>query len=110
MTLKLATVVLLACTACHRDETETPQRLNIEVTGSPECLGLATGRLGLPAATMPVWSNGRGTMEFGPFEATQFSKVVKQLHATRCVQAIRQRPCANGLSDIDMCNAPARRS
>ena len=110
MTLKLATVVLLACAACHSDETKPPQRVNIEVTGSPECLGSVVGRLDLPAVTMPVWSNDRGTMEFGPFEAAEFSKAVKRLRTTKCVQAIRQRPCANGLSDVDMCHAPERRS
>ena len=110
MMLKLATIVLLACAACHSNETKPPQRINVEVTGSPECLGRATGRLGLPAVTMPVWSNDHGTMEFGPFEATKFSEVVKRLQATKCVQAIRQRPCANGLSDVDMCDAPERRN
>ena len=110
MRLKLATFVLLACAACHKGETEPPQQVNIEVTGSPECLGNVVGRIGLPAVTMPIWSNNRGAMEFGPFQATAFSNVVKRLRTTKCVQAIRQRPCANGLSDVDMCNAPERLS
>ena len=105
MKLKLATVALLACASCHERETKSPQRVNIEVTGSPECLGSTIGRLDLPAATMPVWSAHLGTMELGPFDATEFPKAVKQLRTTKCVRAIQQRPCATPMTDVGTCNA-----
>jgi hypothetical protein len=110
MTIKLAIVAVFTCAACHAGETEPPQRVNIEVTGSPQCLASVVGLLDLPAATMPVWSGRFGRMEFGPVEATGFSGVVGLLRTTKCVQAIRQRPCATRLSDLDTCNAPKRRS
>jgi hypothetical protein len=100
MTLKRSTVALFTCAACHAGETEPPQRVNIEVTGSPQCLANVAGRLDLPAVTMPVWSGRLGRLEFGPVEATGFSKVVGLLRTTKCVQAIRQQPCATGLSDF----------
>ena len=106
MKLKLATVVLLACAACHERETKSPQRVNIEVIGSPECLGSTIGRLGFPAATMPVWSAHIGTMELGPFDTLEFPRVVKQLRTMKCVRAIRQRPCATPMTDVETCSAP----
>ena len=105
MKLKLATVALLACAACHERETKSAQRLNIEVIGSPECLGSTVGRLDLPAATMPIWSDHLGSMELGPFDAVEYPKVVKQLRTTKCVRAIRQRPCATPMTDVGTCNA-----
>lgn len=105
---KLAAVTLLTFAACDRGEIEPPQRVNIEVTGSPECLARVFNRIGLSAATMPVWSDHIGAMEFGPVETIKVSKAVDRLRTTKCIQSIKQRPCANPLSDVDKCNARER--
>jgi hypothetical protein len=63
MTPKLVTVALFTCAAFLVGETEPPQRVNIEVTGSPQCLANVAGRLDLPAVTMPIWSGSLGRME-----------------------------------------------
>lgn len=107
---KLAAVTLLTFAACDRGKIEPPQRVNIEVTGSPECLARVVNRIGLSAATMPLWSDHIGTMEFGPVEAVMVPKAVDRLRTTKCMQSIKQRPCANPLSDVDICNARERHS
>lgn len=110
MRIQVLLVVLLACAGCGRAVTQPPKRVNIEVTGSAQCLGNIAADLGLSTATMPVFTNQVGRVEFGPVEATEFSKLVDQIRAAKCVQAIQQRPCATPLSDADTCNAPALRA
>lgn len=110
MRLQVATAALLACAACDRGATEPPKRVNIEVTGSAECLGSLVSDLDLRMATTPVFTDNIGRMEFGPIEATEFPKVVDRLRAAKCVQVIRQLPCTTPLSDIDWCNAPVGQS
>ena len=110
MTFKLAIVALLICTACHSSETEPPQRKNIEVVGASECLSSITIALELPIATSPVWVDRIGTVEFGPFGAKNFFRVMEQLRREECVRAIRQRPCKNEGSDVNTCSTPERLS
>ena len=104
------TAVLLT-SACTGAEVSTPERINIEVTGSPECLSTAYATLddhGVGAATVPVWARGIGKIEFGPIEIHRAPEVRSWLSAAACVEAVRQRPCSTPLTDVDFCNAPKR--
>jgi hypothetical protein len=107
----ICTAALLTTGACTGAEITTPERINIEVTGSAECLATANVTLmdyGVDAATMPEWEQGIGKMEFGPIEVKRVPEVRRRLSAAACVRAIRQRPCSTPLTDVDFCNAPQR--
>lgn len=108
MRLKVEIVALLACASCDGGESAPRKRVTIEIAGGAQCLGSMTGALDLPAATMPVWTNHLGRIELGPFGAAELPGVINRLQAMKCVQAIRQRPCATPLTDIDRCSAPSR--
>lgn len=80
---------------CHELPIErAPERVNVEVTASPECLATATTALGdidmnIAVAVMPVWRDGTGRMEFGPVGPAKLSQVETKLDAISCIRSIR---------------------
>lgn len=86
-----------------------PERVNLEVSGSPECLALAVhamDEIDVSFATAPVFSNAVGQMQFGPVEGEQLQAANLKLQELSCVRAIRQRPCATPTTDVNWCDAP----
>jgi hypothetical protein len=110
MKLKLVTLTFLTLASCHKEEARPPQRVNIEVTGSPECLAEVVGSTELPTATFIVWTDNVGKMEFGPVESSKASKAMDQLRATKCIKTVRRRPCRIQTTDADACPIPERHS
>jgi hypothetical protein len=111
MKVGVAIVSWLACVSCTPSEdtpVETPKRSNLEVVGSPECLGKVVGGLGLPVATLPTWKEHLGRLELGPIEEAELPTVVRQLREVGCIKAIRVRACRTPHTDVDLCNAPSR--
>ncbi|QAY78162.1 hypothetical protein [Sphingosinicella sp. BN140058] len=111
MTPRWIWTAALLTSACTDGEVGTPERINVEVTGSPECLSTVYASLndhGIAAATMPAWEKGIGKMEFGTIEIHRAPEVRSWLTTAACVRAIRQRPCSTPLTDVDFCNAPKR--
>lgn len=105
-------VTLFAAGACKENQKPYPERLNIEVTGFPQCLGQMVvwfGDYDIPAVTMPKWRNDHiGTMEFGPVDVVKLTHVERSLNAVTCVRALRRRPCSSPLTDVEQCTASAR--
>ncbi len=109
--LGFALSIMLACAGCDQVESAPPpQRLNIELTGTPECLAHVgidlLSDLQISPATMPVWSTGIGRQEFGPVEVGELPAVKRKLRSSACLKAIRQRPCATPLTDVAVCLDP----
>ncbi len=103
--------IMLACAGCDQAETAPPpQRLNIELTGPPECLAHVgidlLSDLHISPATMPVWSTGIGRQEFGPVEVGELPAVKRKLRSSSCLKAIRRRPCSTPLTDVAFCLDP----
>lgn len=103
--------ITLACAGCDQVEKAPPsQRLNIELTGTPECLAHVgidlLSDLQISPATMPVWSTRIGRQEFGPVEVSELPAVKRKLRSSACLRAIRQRPCATPLTDVAFCLDP----
>jgi hypothetical protein len=85
---------------------QPPQKINIEVVGTPECLGAVTKIMAdtnIGVARIPEWVNGVGTMEIGPIASADYGSTVKIVRSRSCAKAIRSRPCATPDSDINVC-------
>jgi hypothetical protein len=108
--VRVSSLALLVTAACSRAPVEpAPQRINVEATGSSECLAEVTGALSdlhIAVAVMPVWQDDVGRMEFGPIELDQLNQVDRKLRAISCIQSFRQRACSTPNTDVDFCNAP----
>ncbi len=104
----ITVLILLLATGCHSAD-EIPaarQKVNIEVTGTSECLAQVVNLMadrGGEVAVLPKWSGGVGQMEVGPVEARQYNEVSKAVRAQTCVKAVRSRPCATPHSDLNVC-------
>lgn len=97
----------LACTSCASPDSlaqEQSDRVNLEVTGSPERLARSAGYLDLPMATMPAWKGHVGRMELGPVERASVPRVVREVRKVGCVTSIRERPCRTPLTDVASCS------
>lgn len=96
---------LLALVGACKDQ-QPPQKINIEVVGTPECLGAVTRIMAdtnIGFARIPEWVNGTGTMEIGPIASADYGSTVKIVRSQSCAKAIRSRPCATPYSDINVC-------
>lgn len=91
----LAAVLLLLPVACGGAAPEVPKRINIAVTGTPQCLADAMHALGdnVGLARMPDWKGGIGTMEFGPFQERDYIELASRLRQRSCIHRFEQRPC-----------------
>jgi hypothetical protein len=112
MTLRHAFALILtsAAAACHggANGKPPPEQVNLELTGTPECLADAMVKLHVelqvPFATLPVWSKDQiGRQEFGPIETKDLRRVREGLRSITCLRQIRQRPCATPLTDVVFC-------
>ena len=101
-------LMLLLAAGCHSADkiSMERQKVNIEVTGTPECLARVVKQMvdrGSGVPVLPKWSGGIGSMEVGPVEARQYNETVNALGALACVKAVRSRPCATPNSDLKVC-------
>lgn len=101
-------LVLLSAAGCSPADkiSADQQKVNIEVTGTPECLAqvikpMADRGIGVPV--LPKWSGGIGSMEIGPVENQRYDQTVEALKALTCIKSVRRRPCATPNSDLKVC-------
>lgn len=84
-----------------------PERFNVEISGSPECLAIVSGSLmdfGISSATIPEWSRpGFGSQQFGPVEVQDYAAVKKMLKGKICLKGARTKPCSTPLTDVRWC-------
>ena len=96
-----------ALAACQNSPPVKPkQLLNIEFTGSPECLAGITGKLldmDVDLARAPVWSKNICKMEMGPIDRSKLPTVIATIGEQACAKDVRTRPCATPLSDLLIC-------
>lgn len=96
-----------ALAACQNSPPVKPkQLLNIEFTGSPECLAGITSKLldmDVGLARAPVWSKGVGKMEMGPTDRSKLPAVIATINEQACAKDVQTRPCATPLSDVVIC-------
>lgn len=95
--------------ACQSDPPSTHKHLlNLEVTGSAECLGEVVSALldtDVGLAHEPVWSNGIGRMEVGPIDRSKLQAVTAKISERGCAKDVRIRPCSTPNSDLEICGS-----
>jgi hypothetical protein len=106
--MKAAPLCFLCALAACQDSppVEPKQLLNVELTGSPECLaGIMSKLLDIDVglARGPVWSKGRGKMEVGPIDQSKLPTVIATISEQTCARDVRRRPCATPSSDVQIC-------
>ena len=108
---RLLLTILVACTACDKGQKPTPERMNLSVSGSPECLAEVYVRINKYArdGSAPVWakSGGTGEIEFGALDQSRFEEVRDELRPLSCVRRIQKLPCSMLSSDVNFCRAPS---
>jgi hypothetical protein len=93
--------------ACDRNRSEVLAiNVNVQVVGTPECLGEVTTKLsenGIKMAHVPIWTGKTGRIEFGPVPLVNFDQVSEAIQNQACVVSVKQRPCSTPLTDVNFC-------
>jgi hypothetical protein len=102
------TLLLTLPSAGCVEEKDVPQRVNLEVAGSPTCLGDAMLAMGVAKRDTKIsdLSATFGKVEFSAIPLTELDSEKMKLRALKCVRYLKVRPCRPLLSDLDWCHAP----
>jgi len=90
------------------EEKDVPQAVNLELAGSPTCLGDAISAMGESTHDTKVseLSETFGKVEFSAIPLSGLDSDKMKLRALKCVRYFKVRPCRPLLSDLDWCHAP----
>lgn len=108
-TLGLAVLCPLFSVACFEDKPPVPQRTNLEITGSSECLGKAISTSWDYARdwSAPEWGrNHIGKFEAAEIKISEIREMTDKLHALQCDLKIKRLPCRPVASDVNYCSSP----
>lgn len=98
---------------CERaDPQPFAERLNLEISGTPECLAKAIAPLselgiGMIAGPEKWNANHIGTMEVGQMSRAISLRAIDRIEALQCIRSIKQVPCRSA-TDLDFCKTPRR--